>query len=204
MSTTITARAGRIALGLAVSLAALGGGMASAAPTAGDGVNAQSAQSVALAGARPGFKAQFSCGTTWRGSAWWYDNGTPHDPLRSVDWNQGSGDADFGMLVRASAGGEVTNAGPTSSGYGNRVVIRHGASGWKTKYAHLVDGSITVSVGQQVSQGQVIGKVGKSGGQTYSHLHYEQIADGNVVDSVVQGNVFSRDAVHYVTSNNAC
>ncbi|MFC7490606.1 MULTISPECIES: hypothetical protein [unclassified Knoellia] len=31
-----------------------------------------------------------------------------------------------------------------------------------------------------------------------------QIADGNVVDSVVQGNVFSREAVHYETSNKAC
>lgn len=199
---SLTSSAGRIALGLTLTLAALGGGAASAAPTAGDGT--ASAQAATLAGARPAFKAPFSCGTTWRGSAWWYDNGKAHDPLRSVDWNQGSGDADWGKAVRASAGGEVTNAGPTSSGYGNRVVIRHGASGWKTKYAHLMDGSITVAVGQQVSQGQIIGKVGKSGGQPSAHLHYEQIADGNVVDSVVQGNVFSRDAVHYVTSNNAC
>jgi murein DD-endopeptidase MepM/ murein hydrolase activator NlpD len=66
--------------------------------------------------------------------------------------------------VRASAAGEVQFSGPTSSGYGNRVVIKHGTSGWKTKYAHLMDGSITVSDGQHVNQGQIIGKVGKSGG----------------------------------------
>ena len=198
-------RAGRLALGLAVTAAALGGGAAAAAPTADDGASASRTQAVALAGARPNFKAPFTCGTTWRGSAWWYDtDGTPHSPLRSVDWNQGSYDDDLGKPVRASAAGTVQFSGPTSSGYGNRVVIKHGDSGWKTKYAHLMDGSITVADGQHVNQGQIIGKVGKSGGQRYSHLHYEQIADGNVVDSVVQGYVFSRDAVHMVTSTNAC
>lgn len=200
---TITARAGRIALGLTVSLAALGGGMASAAPTAGDSVNAQATGSVTLAGARPAFKAPFQCGTQWRGSAWTSSGGINHSPQKSVDWNWGSGNDDKGKLVRSSAAGTVEFAGTGSGGYGKMVVVRHG-NGWKTRYAHLLDGSIEVAAGQSVFQGKVLGKVGQSGGQATSHLHYEQIADGSVRDAVVQGVAFAPNSVHYITSNNAC
>jgi len=201
---SVISHTGRIALGLTLSLAALGGGVASAAPTIGDGVSAQSAQAVTLAGARPAFKAPFQCGTQWRGSAWTTYNGVDHKPQKSVDWNWGSGNEDKGKLVRASAGGTVEIASGGHGGYGNMVLIRHGSSGWKTRYAHLLDGSIEVSPGNVIAQGKVIGKVGQSGGQDSSHLHYEQIADGSVRDAVVQGVTFAPNSVHYITSNNAC
>lgn len=204
---TITARAGRLGLGLALTIAALGGGAASAAPTAGDGTAAQTTQTTemaTLAGTRPAFKAPFTCGMTWRGSAWtWYD-GHQHNPLKSVDWNWGSGNDDKGKLVRASAGGTVEFAGDGSGGYGKMVLIRHGASGWKTRYAHLLVGSLNVTRGQVIPQGKVIGKVGQSGGQASAHLHYEQIADGSVRDAVVQGVRFDPNDVHYIKSTNAC
>lgn len=200
---TMTSRAGRIALGLAVSLATLGGRIASAAPTAGDGVNAQSSEAVALAGVRPAFQVPFQCGTQWRGSAWTYYDGQQHSPLKSVDWNWGSGEDDKGKLVRAFAGGTVEFAGDGPGGYGKMVLIRH-SDGWKTRYAHLLTGSLEVSAGNVIGQGKVIGKVGQSGGQSSSHLHYEQIADGSVVDAVVQGVRFDPNDVHYITSNNAC
>lgn len=158
----------------------------------------------AEAGTRPAFKAPFTCGQTWRGSAWTSFNGKTHSPLKSVDWNWGSGDEDNGKAVRASAGGTVEVAGNVGPGYGHMVLIKHGSSGWKTRYAHLKVDSITVTKGQQVSQGQLIGRVGKSGGQDSSHLHYEQIEGSTVKDAIVQGVYFHPDDVHFIKSTNNC
>jgi len=208
---TITARAGRLGLGLTLALAALGGGVANAAPTAGDDTSDQVTQSAALAGTRPVFQMPFRCDQVWRGSSWWYSGGSTHSPLRSVDWNMGSGNDDKGRAVLASAGGTVLHAGPHPSGYGNMVLIGHG-DGWRTRYAHLLDGSVAVRVNDSVSRGQLIGKVGQSGGQPTSHLHYEQIKDNGVVNSIVRAKVdgtvrsveFTRDKVAYLKSNNNC
>ena len=49
-------------------------------------------------------------------------------------------------------------------------------SGIETLYAHL--SSISVSVGQQVSQGQVLGNGGCTGYCTGNHLHFEVIDNG--------------------------
>lgn len=55
-------------------------------------------------------------------------------------------------------------------GYGNYVMISH-SGGKMTVYGHLT--SLTVSTGQTVSRGQVIGYVGSTGNSTGPHLHYE-------------------------------
>lgn len=200
----MTARAGRLALGLAITMAAVGGGAAAASPTAGGGAPSHASTSEALVAARPAFKAPFQCGTQWRGSAWVTSGGVNHNPPKSVDWNWGSGNDDKGKLVRASAGGTVTFAGDGSGGYGKMVLIRHGSSGWKTRYAHLLVGSLEVKAGDVITQGKVIGKVGQSGGQDSSHLHYEQIEGSTVRDAVVQGVRFDPGDVHYITSTNRC
>ena len=57
-----------------------------------------------------------------------------------------------------------------SSGYGNYLVIDHGG-GMSTLYAHM--SIVKVSVGQYVSQGDVIGVTGNTGASTGPHLHYE-------------------------------
>ena len=56
------------------------------------------------------------------------------------------------------------------SGYGNYVVIDH-SGGMSTLYAHM--SIVKVSVGQYVSQGDVIGVTGNTGASTGPHLHYE-------------------------------
>ncbi|MEY4602113.1 MAG: hypothetical protein RL292_54, partial [Candidatus Parcubacteria bacterium] len=50
------------------------------------------------------------------------------------------------------------------------VVIKHG-NGTQTLYAHL--SGVQVSVGDTVSQGQVIGNMGSTGKSTGTHLHFE-------------------------------
>lgn len=63
-------------------------------------------------------------------------------------------------------------------GYGNHVIVDHG-NGLKTLYAHLQ--YPTVAVGDEVSQGEVLGKMGRSGnvrGRTGIHLHFEVHKNG--------------------------
>ena len=61
------------------------------------------------------------------------------------------------------------------SGYGNYVVVDHGG-GYTTLYAHLT--SVSVSVGQMVSQGDTVGITGSTGNSTGPHLHYEVMING--------------------------
>lgn len=60
----------------------------------------------------------------------------------------------------------------TGNSYGNYVKIKH-ANGYYTLYAHLKYGSVTVSVGQKVKKGAVIGYMGATGRATGAHLHFE-------------------------------
>jgi len=60
-------------------------------------------------------------------------------------------------------------------GYGKCIVINHGG-GYKTRYAHL--NSYNCRQGQDVKQGQVIGRVDSTGTSTGNHLHFEVIVNG--------------------------
>ena len=84
-----------------------------------------------------------------------------------------------GASVLAADGGTVTVA-TYSSSYGNYVMIYH-SNGAYTLYAHM--SSLAVSVGQTVTQGQVIGYVGDTGWATGLHLHFEiRNASGSTED----------------------
>lgn len=61
------------------------------------------------------------------------------------------------------------------NGYGNYVIIAHDG-GYSTLYGHLA--SACVSVGDTVSQGQVIGYIGSTGHSTGYHLHFEVRLNG--------------------------
>ncbi|MBD2452244.1 peptidoglycan DD-metalloendopeptidase family protein [Nostoc sp. FACHB-152] len=82
-----------------------------------------------------------------------------------------------GSMVMAAAAGTVSFAGFGANenghrGYGWVVDIDHGG-GWMTRYAHLFPGSLKVTTGQQVQQGQEIGTEGNSGASRGTHLHTE-------------------------------
>lgn len=64
---------------------------------------------------------------------------------------------------------------------GNGVVLRH-ADGWETQYCHLRKGSITVTQGQQVQAGDILGEVGMSGRAAFPHVHLSVRSNGKVVD----------------------
>jgi murein DD-endopeptidase MepM/ murein hydrolase activator NlpD len=72
--------------------------------------------------------------------------------------------------VLAMAEGVVVFAGWDKTGYGNMVWLDHG-NGFRTLYAHL--NSITVSEGQRVKLGAVVGMSGNSGNSLGPHLHIE-------------------------------
>jgi murein DD-endopeptidase MepM/ murein hydrolase activator NlpD len=75
-----------------------------------------------------------------------------------------------GTIVRASRSGHVIYAGNRIRGYGNMIIIRH-ADTFSTVYAHL--SKITVKKNQFIGRGLPIGRVGRTGHATGSHLHFE-------------------------------
>jgi len=83
-----------------------------------------------------------------------------------------------GTPIHAAGSGTVALAGPTG-GYGNYTCINHGG-GISTCYGH--QSQINVSVGQHVSQGEVIGLVGCTGLCFGAHLHFEVRINGSVTN----------------------
>jgi murein DD-endopeptidase MepM/ murein hydrolase activator NlpD len=78
--------------------------------------------------------------------------------------------AGCGAPIYAASSG-VVNYAAWNGGYGNYVRIDHGSV--STAYGHIVNGGTLVRVGQQVSAGQVIARVGTTGSSTGCHLHFE-------------------------------
>jgi murein DD-endopeptidase MepM/ murein hydrolase activator NlpD len=139
-------------------------------------------------------RTPFDCGQVWNANT-----RTNHNPQNSVDFQRGDAN---NKNVRSSAAGTVEvvrNLGDTS--YGKYIVIGH-AEGWKTYYAHL--NSFNVSVGQKVSTGTLIGKVGSTGGSTGPHLHYEQRRNGVVQRVVLNGVAIKYFGNTTITSSTGC
>ncbi|HXB62475.1 MAG TPA: M23 family metallopeptidase [Acidobacteriaceae bacterium] len=86
--------------------------------------------------------------------------------------------AAYGTPIRAAADGVVESA-TMEGGYGRQVLLDHGHD-LKTLYAHM--SGFTVTQGQSVIRGQVIGYVGSSGRSTGAHLHYEVQIHGTPVN----------------------
>ena len=86
--------------------------------------------------------------------------------------------APAGTPIYASRGGTVTVA-TYGSAAGYYVTINHG-DGYSSVYMHMT--SYTVSAGQSVSQGQLIGYVGKTGVATGNHLHFGIAYNGAYVN----------------------
>jgi hypothetical protein len=64
---------------------------------------------------------------------------------------------------------------------GNGVVIAH-AGGWETQYCHMAKGSISVTAGQSVPKGAVLGRIGMSGNAEFPHLDFTARHAGIPID----------------------
>jgi len=86
-----------------------------------------------------------------------------------------------GTNIFVTADGVVREAGYTSGGYGNKILVDHGY-GYKTLYGHCE--KVLVKPGDVVKRGDVIGIVGSTGLSTCPHLHYEVHVNGNAVNPI--------------------
>jgi murein DD-endopeptidase MepM/ murein hydrolase activator NlpD len=123
-----------------------------------------------------------SCqGVTPSGGSYW------GNPLPNGTWVRGFYAGHSGLDLSASTGtpvfaansGQVLFSGYSNWGYGEAVVIEHGAT-YSTLYGHM--SSRNVRCGQSVVTGQIIGFVGSTGNSSGPHLHFEIQVNGQATD----------------------
>ncbi|MFC4022070.1 M23 family metallopeptidase [Micromonospora sp. GCM10011542] len=164
-------------------------------------------------GPRPLFQLPVACGETWQLGT--YPGHGDYDvdlfPLEGPAWGQ-SVLASYGGTVtvagiNGSLGGRTPNDpdGPRGRGGGYWVKIDHGGK-WETQYLHLLEPPL-VRVGQEVAQGEQIGRVGSTGNSGAPHLHYEQRRGWDKVEAHFDGSPsgITNDDTEYTvrrTSNN--
>lgn len=85
--------------------------------------------------------------------------------------------ATTGTVIHAAMEGTVV-AASYAGDYGNHIKIQNGEI--LTVYAHCSE--LNVNVGDYITQGQEIGKVGATGKVTGAHLHFEIRRDGRYVN----------------------
>ena len=132
-----------------------------------------------------------------RGFPWCYDEHEGSDYLLEDGWavmDAGSTEvlaAADGVVVRVEDGnydrchGDLSSGAVSCDGHdmvANRVVLEH-AGGHRSSYLHLAMDSVLVEVGEAVTCGQPLGRVGSSGNSSQPHLHFELTsAEGETVD----------------------
>ncbi len=124
-----------------------------------------------------------------------YDGHEGSDYILEGDWE--TMDAGSATILAAAPGVVVETAdgnydrchktadGVDCDGYpgdANYVIVEH-EGGWRTKYWHMMNGSVAVAVGDEVACGDTLGKVGSSGNSSQPHLHFQlEDAAGVVTD----------------------
>lgn len=112
-----------------------------------------------------------------------YHTGSGYYSLDFDDYNSIDGQVTDSPIYSA-ASGIVDSYGYDSTGYGNWVIIDH-QNGYKTRYAHMKNQTLTTS--GAVSQGTQLGIVGTTPGSPYSsgtHLHFQVYYGGSSASTV--------------------
>ncbi len=122
------------------------------------------------------------------GLTWGWPTNRPYVVTTGFEWRWGSfhnaidiSGTGFGSPIYAARDGIVVSTyndcsnngyyGSQCGGsYGNHIIIQHDNNMY-TMYGHLMS-NLNVSVGQQVTKGQVIASMGNSGSSTGAHLHF--------------------------------
>lgn len=86
-----------------------------------------------------------------------------------------------GTPIFASHGGTVIYAGSGFRGYGRFVIVEF-SDRWATFYGHL--DRILIQQGQTIKKGQIIGRMGRTGRATGTHLHFELRKDRKALDPI--------------------
>jgi murein DD-endopeptidase MepM/ murein hydrolase activator NlpD len=94
---------------------------------------------------------------------------------RGVDFS-----AEKGAPIKAAGNGVVVKAGRNGA-YGRYMKIRHNSE-YSTAYGHLSRYKKGIHSGKRVKQGEIIGYVGSTGRSTGSHLHFEIIRHGKMIN----------------------
>jgi len=94
---------------------------------------------------------------------------------QGIDFNPGEG-----TPIQAIADGIVTEVGNPNGSFGVYARISHQIDGQNitSLYAHMLEGSLALEVGDTVDKGQLVGQVGNSGQSTGAHLHFGIYLDG--------------------------
>lgn len=154
-------------------------------------IRKQAQQAGSGGGSYSGGTLQFPCPGYRRVSSWFGNRGAPlaggSSYHKGIDFAAAKGTpiyaSESGSVILVRNGcthnyGKSKSCG-CGSGYGNYLMINHGG-GLVTVYAHCT--SINVSVGSQVTKGQLIATVGSTGASTGHHLHYGVLKNGTYVD----------------------
>ena len=133
-------------------------------------------------------------------------------PSRNEDW------VGYGAEVLAVADGTVgalqegrpnnpalvalpSLATPTMGAVAGNFVILDLGEGRQVLYAHLQPGSVAVQIGQRVSRGDILGRVGSSGNSNAPHLHFQVL---NAIDlAVAQGLPYVFESFNHFGENSA-
>jgi len=78
--------------------------------------------------------------------------------------------------------------------FGNHVIIREPQSGADVMLAHLKRGTVTVSPGESVAAGQLLGDIGNSGNSTEPHLHVHVECGGAGLPFTIDGRFLVRNS----------
>lgn len=110
--------------------------------------------------------------------------GTGKQHKSGYPWATWAGDYPnpIGTPVNAWKSGVIALVKSMTTSYGKHIRMNHG-DGTSSLYAHL--SSFAKSVGDRVSQGEMIGRVGSTGNSTGPHLHFEAL--GGSFDSMASG-----------------
>lgn len=103
---------------------------------------------------------------------WRFNNSDYHTGI-DIAGRNASGSAIYRQPIRAANAGKViyaSNNYTPGRGYGRYVIVDHGGN-WSTLYGHA--DYVSVSVGDYVEKGAVLGQVGTTGWSTGPHLHFE-------------------------------
>lgn len=97
-----------------------------------------------------------------------------------IDFTPGAG-----VPIEAIADGVVVASSVADGSWGVHVTIQHDIDGvtFRSAYAHMQSGSMTLQIGDTVERGQILGRVGNTGQSFGAHLHFViQTADGTFIN----------------------